>query len=420
MTIRIVRYAPTWPSSLTLRSLALGLLLPGLLACTGSILGAGLDGDGDGDGGPSGGADATPAPAPGPGETVFALDTLHEVTLTVEPQYLDQLENDRENRVPCTISYDGIVVANAGIRQKGGIGSVSNLAEKPGFSIKLDETVNGQKLDGLKKLLLNNAIQDPSFLNEHVGYELYRRAGIPAPRTAHAVVSLNGFTYGIYVVAEAVDGDFLARELDGRNDGNLYEGPCCADFVDDPDGVELKDELEDMRSRADLESFAQLVRDTPDQQLEAAVNARLDLEGMIRGFAIDSIVDHWDGYAHNTNNYYLYNDPGDGRFLMMPHGMDQLFQDPNRDVLGGAKGRLAQRVRQVPALDARYTAAIAWVLANAWDVAALQARLDRAAAVVRSSTHTDERMLGDLRSFDDTFDAARSIIATRKAQLSAP
>jgi spore coat protein H len=374
-----------------------------LLACSGSEL-------------PSVDADAAPTAAKIPGTKVYDRTVLHELELTVAPAHVDQLENDREHRVPCTLVFDGVTVANAGIRQKGGNGSISDLQGKPGFSIKLDEFVHGQKLDGLKKLTVNNAIQDPSLLNETIGYELYRRAGLPAPRTAHVVVTLNGFTYGVYVLAESVDGDFLARSFGaGNHKGNLYEGTLGVDFVSAPEQLELKDEDEG-RTRDDLVALAQAIQNAPAEQFVAQVGERLDLDGFIKGYAIDALVNHWDGYSFSPNNYYLYDHPGTQRFVYIPHGMDQLFQDLSMDPYEQPKGLLSQRVRDLPELDQRFKDAIHEVLEQAWDVPALVAQIDEVASVLHATTHHEERVVSDLQAFDDNLAYVKAALAQRKEQ----
>lgn len=399
----------------------------------GSIIGLCLLGACGDDSGPAvpdaaTGADAAPfidaaaGDAADPGGPIFDLDVLHEIEITVDPMYLDALENDREARVPCTFVFDGVAVENVGVRQKGGIGSVSTLAGKPGLSVKIDEFVAGQRLHGEKKLVLNNALQDPSFLHEHLGYEVYRRAGVPAKRTSHGVVTLNGFTYGFYVINEAVDKTFLRRHFgEGNDEGNLYEGECCADFVTAPENVLLKDEVEEMRSRADLLALADTVLTAPDATFPAAVGARLDLDGMITSYAIDAIFIHWDDYAFNTNNYYLYHDPVSDRLVMLPHGMDQLLRGDDYDALRPPaqhgvwpNGRLAQRVREIPTLDQQYYDESYRVIDDAWDVPALEARIDRVATVLRSTTRTDERTVSDLASFDAWEQSTRDALQIRK------
>ena len=259
---------------------------------------------------------------------VFDHATLHAVEITVDASHLAQLETDLDNRVPCTIVYDGERVDNAGIRQKGN--AAGSLAGKPSFSVKLDELDDTADLHGLHKLLLNGSGQDPTFLRELLGSDVHDRAGIPAARIAHATLSLNGVDHGIYVVAEAIDKDFLQRHFGKDNDeGNLYEGPCCGDFVGDIAHMELEDEKKDGRSRDDITALAQIIQDAPDAELAIGRRARLDFGRFMTSFALEALLDHWDGYAFRGNNFYLYDNPADGRFVFLPHGMDRILEDPN-------------------------------------------------------------------------------------------
>lgn len=89
--------------------------------------GAAIDaGPGDGDGG----IDAsTTAPI---GTHVFDPDVLHVIELTVAAEHLAQLDdNQNQDRVPATISFDGETITNAGLRKKGAT-SLRPLSEKSG------------------------------------------------------------------------------------------------------------------------------------------------------------------------------------------------------------------------------------------------------------------------------------------------
>jgi hypothetical protein len=400
-------------------------LLAALVAvgCTGELVGsAPLLPDASGPGGGGGDGDAASSPQPEtpdaapPGPDPFTLDVLHEVDITVDPVYWDALENDTENRIPCTFVFDGETLENVGIRKKGGIGSVSSLNDKPGFSLKFNEFVMGQRLGPVRRLILNNAIQDPTLLSEHLGYEIARRAGLAAPRTSHARVTLNQRTLGIYVVKEAINKDFLAPAF-GNGDGNLYEGPYGADFGTAPETLELKDELEEMRTRDDLFAFAAGFAAVPDTGLRDYLAARLDLPAFLTFYAVDAATNHWDGYAYNINNYYLYHRPSDDRFVPIHHGMDQLFQDLGFDPQTFPNGSVTARLRSVPELDAEFRTALAAVAAS-WDVAALQARVDQAAVVIRSASgQTDERTQSDLAVFEGFLEGVRGGVAQRRAVL---
>jgi spore coat protein CotH len=303
---------------------------------------------------------------------------------------------DLENRVPCTIDFDGTSLPNSGIRKKGGPGSLRPLADKPAFSIKFNELVKGQKLMGLSKLLLNNAVQDESFLSEHMAYELVRRAGGAAPLTAHGLVTFNGQPGGLYVVREAFNDDFMERNFGKANTGgNLYEG---GEFIDNPDSPELKDEMEEMRSRDDAREASRVVRTTPDAQWVAAVGAKLDLPSFFTGWAVEALVDHWDGYFFGPHNYYVYDHPGTKRFVFLVAGMDDIFgriRDPRLDT----RVLLAEKILRFPETKAQLRAKLADII-RTFDLAAMNARIDEAARTIRSYRPPDARSRADYQSFD--------------------
>jgi hypothetical protein len=78
----------------------------------------------------------------------------------------------------------------------------------------------------------------------------------------------------------------------------------------------------------------------------------LDLEHSIKLRAMEFYLKHWDGYADNTNNTYIYNDvtavetPGvdNVKFKLIPWGIDQTFQ-PERPFKLGREGLVAKLVR---------------------------------------------------------------------------
>lgn len=353
------------------------------------------------------------------GAMLFATDVLHQIEITVEDQYLAQLDSDTENRVPCTITYDGTTVTDAGIRRKG-MSTLQPLADKPSFSIKLDETVAGQDIDGIEKFALNNTMQDPTFSSEPLSYLLYQRAGIAAPRTGHAAVRFNGETKGFYVVVESVNKQFLADHF-GDGSGNLYEGPW--DFDQDPAAADLKD-VEDGRTRDDLIALTEAIAGATPDTLDAAISPLADVDQLLTVFALDMAFCLWDGYTITAWNFYLYHVPG-GRFVMLPHGADWPYWVADLDPMDpdfrpwGAEypaGLLAIDLTAPPFVE-RYGAALASVRDQAFDVAALSARVDEIDATLHQADAADPVLADELSAFDEHVQEARSFVSERRAFL---
>lgn len=412
---------------------------------SGAAMGASGSGGGAANGGstPRGGAGGTPATDAGgmdggqastadePGASVFDRDRLHLVSITVAPADIGRLDEHTETRVPATVVFDGVTLTQVGVRNKGQT-SFQPVSGKPGFSVKFDEFVAGQKLDGLRKLLLNNTVQDPTWCNETLTYETYRRAGLPAPRVAFAVVTLNDQPKGIYSVGEAVNAQFLARHYGKDMDqGNLYEGPW--DFSDPIEKADLKDEVEENRTRDDLRALTAVVLSEPDDGFPARLATVLDVDQFLLGYAIDAVTVGWDGYAYDAWNYYMYDHPKDHRFVFLPAGANWPYfrdaadaaptVDPRvlRSLWGGGKDPASflagARVQRVPALDARFDAAVRDVTHGAFDVAALHADFDRVRATLHSRAPTDDATRRDLATFDERVHLAYEFVEKRKAYL---
>ena len=80
---------------------------------------------------------------------------------------------------------------NVGVHLKG-MGSFRRLDEKPSFVLKFDKFLPDREYCGLTKLMLNNSVQDQTYLAELLATGLFRDAGVPAARVTHVRVRLNG------------------------------------------------------------------------------------------------------------------------------------------------------------------------------------------------------------------------------------
>ena len=141
---------------------------------------------------------------------VYDTSVLHRIDIVIAPDDARTILNRTSERVRCTFTFDGVVLKDVGIRQAGGtFNRFVSIDEKPTLSVKFDDFVNGQELHGLEKRVLKDGRQDSGFVGEHLTYEVYRRAGIAAPMTAHAHVTINGTDSGIYVMREPINRDFL-------------------------------------------------------------------------------------------------------------------------------------------------------------------------------------------------------------------
>ncbi len=208
-----------------------------------------------------------------------------------------------------------------------GIGSFQSLDGKAAFKLKFKKS---DAFLGLRKMTLNNMVQDPSMTHETLSYTLFRAAGVPASRTGFAYVRVNGEDFGLYLNIENLDQIGLEKRFGPFGDfQHLYEGGYGTDVTPGAAGAFEVDEG-DAEDRADLEALIEAVagKAAPFAQ---RVDGLADLEEMTRMWAVERYIGHWDGYggwegALQPNNYYLYSDPN-GEFQMFPWGTDMTWKE---------------------------------------------------------------------------------------------
>lgn len=230
---------------------------------------------------------------------------------------------------PATVSVNGVEEANVGVKTKGFLGSINPL--RPSIKVKWNE-YEDKDLYGVTHMTFNNNNQDPSALHQCLAYHLFNKAGIPAPRCNLARVHVNGQDMGIYTHLEPIKKPFLRRTF-GDDSGSLFEG-ALSDFLP---GRAVTFERKTQKDRDDLDEIQALIDalDVEDDALFASLGEVLDLDAFFRFWVMETMTSHWDGYAGNTNNFYVYKNPETGLLVFLPHGTDGAFQ-------GGGQGRVAR------------------------------------------------------------------------------
>ncbi len=177
------------------------------------------------------------------------------------------------------------------------------------------------------------------------------------------------------------DWDLVRNEV--RDISGLFESPCLqepfySNYTFKPAAVTVNRERFEqagVRKKGFL--------DLPDDELEAALQALIDLDEFMRFWAVESLVNHGDGYATNRNNYYIYFDPTTGLASFMPWGADQVFKSSKfNDGVTSVGSTLTRRLYGLPATQAQYVTVMQELLDTIWDESALLAWVDRMEALV--------------------------------------
>lgn len=208
-----------------------------------------------------------------------------------------------------------------GVRLKG---QASRGAAKMPLKIKFDAFVTGQKFMGLKRMTLNNMVQDPTMIHESTVYRLYRAAGIPAPRTSYAKVFIDGNYYGLYLNIESIDKEFAQRWFPSTQ--HIYSGPYNCDVVVGVSGC-YEAGIGDPLVRTDL-NHAASYSNLHGLAWWTAINTVADMPTIIKLMATDVLIANWDGYTDAVQNNHSVHFDDTGVLTIIPWGMDQSLSDP--------------------------------------------------------------------------------------------
>ncbi len=330
----------------------------------------------------------------------------------------------------CRVEFAGTVFTNVAVRTKG----VSSVARAPNAykrPLKLDfnRGAKGRRLLGAEELYLNNNVNDATQMREALAYELFRRAGIPAPRTAFARVylTISGEVerqhLGLYTLVEAVEADFLQRSF-GTREGLLLKPEMMrgleyfgGGWDRYRDKYQPKQEGKPEDARRFIE-FVRFIREAPPERFAEGLSEFMDPAPFLRFVALNSILANVDSFIGNGHNYYLFQPAAPGRASFIPWDLNEAFGmhpvsgpsgyqlrtsilRPNAD-----PNQLVERCVADPVLGPQYRATCSRLLEEVFVPDRLVAEVDRIAAV------TGPVVLAETRRARADFE--RTVLETRR------
>jgi spore coat protein H len=332
------------PGILTL--VAASFAASGAAACGGGDDGASGDGGVDGDNGPS-------------AAEVFDTTVVRRFELTVAQQDLDRINAapTAEEYVPANLRYGEVTLDNIAVRYKGSVGSLGlcfdgqgrRICPKLSMKLKFDEYVDGQRFAGLKRINLHAMYRDTSHMKDRIGYGLFRAAGVPAPRSAHARLVINGMDFGLFALVEEIDGEFVEdhfRDVDGTGDGNLYKEVWPVYTTEQPyrNALDTNEELNPPVDK--MVRFATALNGANATTFRGVLGQWMDVPTVVSYLAVDRFIDSWDGivawYCPDASgpcfnhNYFWYEQADADRVWLIPWDLDNTMQQPSlmRDSYG--------------------------------------------------------------------------------------
>lgn len=311
-----------------------------------------------------------PAKKAYPGDDIFRDLLIPRLNIEIPAQGVTSLRRKGREYVRATIHEGAVAYTNVAIRLKGGPGSFRPFDDEPAFTVNFDKCADGQTFHGLKKIHLNNSVQDRSFISEKISRELFEAAGVPTPRAGNATVTVNGRPRGLYVLVEGVNKQFLKRYF-ADTSGNVYDGHSGTDVTD---SLPTNDG-ENSRDRSSLRALAAAVRTSNTDTRLASLEKTLDLDRFLSFVAMETLLWHWDGYTMNRNNFRIFHDRGTDRMVFIPQGLDQVLSKPQGPLLPPTAGLVARQALEIPEVRRRYLERVAQLSTNIFRVDAINSRI---------------------------------------------
>ncbi len=330
--------------------------------------------------------DLTHAAFSGAGNELFTNPTVRRISITIPQEGLAVLRTNSRTDIAAVVREGSNAFERVAVHLKGSTGSFRKIDDKPGFTLDFDRYAPGQRFYGLSKIHLNNSVEDPTYLNEFLGSDLFMKAGIPATRAGHAIVELNGRRLGLYVLKEGFTPEFLALHF-RHPAGNLYEPGQSGHDVDEPLDHQLGPNAEAGR---DLEVLAAAASEPALPRRWQQLQRILDVDRFITFMAMEILTGHRDGYCLARNNFRVYHDVDSARLMFFPHGMDQLFGNPRATVNPRMNGLAARAVMEVPEGRKAYRRRCLALFTNLFRANEIHHTIDQATARIRPVLTAEE------------------------------
>lgn len=354
-----------------------------------------------------------------------------------------------EQYVAAQACYDGRALGTVGLRFKGSYGSLYGCFDEQGtmicprlsMKIKFDEYVVDQRFFGLKRLAFNAYLHDDSRMKEKLAYDLFRAMDIVAPRSAWAVVRVNGESQGLFGMVEPVDGRFTADRWPENPDANLYKEvwPTLASDAKILAALETNEDAPDIGG---YQAFARAFTSAEGPSLLATLGAYMDLDHLARFLAVEDAIASYDGITyfwtdrvHTTNHNFFVYEESPSRFTLVPWDVESTFwinpnhAPPHWSIVPSDCSLTYpywEGIAYAPGCDGvfralnddldRWRKAARALLDGPFNAAAMVASIDRYSGVIRSAARADPTPT-KYAPFEQAVSGLRASIPALRARL---
>jgi hypothetical protein len=210
-------------------------------------------------------------------------------------------------------------------------GNTSRGAGKKSFSIDFNDFIPGQKFKGLDNMNLVGNHNDPSQLRAWLSTQILKSAELTVSRNSFVRLYINNEYKGLYLNNEAIDDEFIKDRFLANFSGNLFKCSWGSDLTYLGTNPQPYYETYDLKTNQSLNDYSGLIHfievlnNSNATDFPCAIQQVFDVDRYLKTLVYEILIGHWDGYAGNKNNFYLYQRPSDGKFVFIEYDMDNTF-----------------------------------------------------------------------------------------------
>lgn len=274
-----------------------------------------------------------------PLSNLYNQQLVPRIDITMDNDSLQAMLNNTfsEHEYPANFIFnDGTnidTIPMVGVRLRG---NTSQNAAKKSFKVSFNTFIGGRKYAGVEKINLNGEHNDPSIIRAHLYWHTAAAARIPAPRSNHVNLYINGTYRGVYINVEHIDEEFIQSRYI-FDFGNLYKClyPANLNYINiNPNSYKLQFggrrvyELKNNLAKDNYERLAKFISTLNSNLLpnhRDSLERLFNVNGFLRCYALDILTSNWDNYAGNTNNFYLYENPLTHKIDYLPYDTDNTY-----------------------------------------------------------------------------------------------
>jgi len=287
---------------------------------------------------------------------IYDQSALRAYELRIAPADLARIDADpqKEEYVAGTLIFEGKEYGPVGVRYKGSVGGFigciatgtmppgvaanAKTCSKLSMKVDFDWQTPAVEFYGLRKLQFHAMNRDPSMLKERLGYTMFRQFGLPAPRSVHARLTINGEFVGLFALVEQIDGRFTRSRFTEGGKGNLYKEawPVYAATLAVNEAylrAHLETNKDENPSFAPMLDFSAALQASDVSGLPDTIAEYADVDAIMRYVAVDRTIAHDDGPFHfycgtgvcANHNFYWYQEAGAPRVWLVVWDLDSSF-----------------------------------------------------------------------------------------------